>query len=119
MAQEQTLSIDQATLRSFHPKAARLNLDGDEIEGPRMVLTFEVEVDRVAAAMNRLTRVFRKRNLITLSLDFPEQLQLEDARRSAESNGHDAGFDGKGTTLTAVEPIGARSKKKKGAETPA
>lgn len=110
MAQEQTLTIDQATLRSFHPKAARLNLDGDEIEGPRMVLTFEVEVDRVAGAMNRLTRVFRKRNLITLALDFPEQLQLEYARKStASDNGHDKDA-GK---LSGVTPIGGTKKRDK------
>jgi hypothetical protein len=73
---ESRILIDEVTLRSFHPKAARVNLDNIEIEAPRMILTFEVEVDRVAGEMNRLTRIFRKRNAVKLSLDFVEQLEL-------------------------------------------
>lgn len=112
MAQEQAITIDQATLRSFHPKAARLNLDGDEIEGPKMILTFEVDVDRVDMSMTRLTRVFRKRKFITLGLNFPEQLELEDARKStASNNGHQ---DVAGGELTEITPIGEGKRSKKG-----
>lgn len=75
-APEGAICIDEMTLRSFHPKAARLNLDGIELEGPRMILTFEVEVDRVLTEMNRLTRIFRKRNAVRLRLDFVEQMEL-------------------------------------------
>ena len=109
MAREETgVLIDEATLRTFHPKQARLNLDGVEMEAPKMVLSFEVDVDRVSSHMNTLTKLFRKRGAVRLSLDFIEQLELP--RKSAESNGHaqDTG------ALSGVVPIGGGTKTQKG-----
>lgn len=110
MAREETgVLIDEATLRTFHPKAARLNLDGVEIESPKMILSFEVDVDRVSSHMNTLTKLFRKRGAVRLSLDFIEQLELP--RKDAESNGHHKDADM--AKLTKVEPIGGAKKRDK------
>jgi len=109
MAKEATgVLIDEATLRTFHPKAARLSLDGVEIESPKLILSFECDVDRVSMHMNTLTRLFRKRGAVRLSLDFIEQLELP--RKTAESNGHDT--DGDTGALQTVTPIGEGKKHK-------
>lgn len=124
MTKDDGILIDEATIRTIALKRARSEGETE----PRVTLVFEAPLDRVQIVMSRLSRAYHRDVPVTLRLDFPEQLQLDDARKNtASDNGHekDAG------KLSGVTPIGERAseramretegdrKKKKGAETPA
>ena len=62
---ESSIVLEGCEIKTFSPRAPRTNLDGDELESPKMVITFVVDLDRVVNHMNRIARVFRKSRAIT------------------------------------------------------
>lgn len=104
MTKDDGILIDEATIRTIALKRAKSEGETE----PRVTLVFEAPLDRVQIVMSRLSRAYHRDVPVTLRLDFPEQLQLEDARKSADSNGHDKDA-GK---LSGVEPIGGAKKKR-------
>lgn len=105
MTRDEGLLIDEATIRTIAIR--RTKVEGET--EPRVALVFDVALDRVQVVLARLARAYRSNALVTLRLDFAEQMELSDARKTSESNGHSADTDT--TKLTTVTPIGGRSKK--------
>lgn len=113
------VSITAAKIQKIAHVPLKKDQDGHVVGDTEVDITLRVPHSLYVSNTVRLNNAWARQADVSGTLDFIEQTQLfEDSRKSADSNGHSAGFDGKGTTLTAVEPIGARSKKK-GAETPA
>lgn len=76
----------QAEIKTFQPRPAKFNGDGDEIEPPKLAITFLVPMDAIGSHITRIAWMFRHGVQPELTISGPEQLTHGLARR----NGHDA-----------------------------
>jgi hypothetical protein len=109
MTQEGAITLEDVTLKTFAPQAARTNLEGEEMEAPKMRLTFVVDLDRISGYMTRIAKAYRKNRAITLSIEFGAE-QLELAAR-ADENGH--GDEADKAVGQKTIPFEAKHRKKK------
>lgn len=112
------VDIDGAKIQKIAHVALKIDKDGFvKNEMAEVDITLRISHAQFMSNAVRLGKAWALRADVSGRIDFTEQLGLglgESVRKDADSNGHerDAG------KLSAVTPIGERSKKK-GAETPA
>lgn len=112
------LNLEQAVFAGMRLKKPTKTLDGEEHEPAKVVLSFEVPVQRLHMHLNSLARLYALLDgkLDRLGLAFTDQPSLWEARRKdvddaaavrdPSSDGHDATGDGK------VTPIGKRPRRR-------
>jgi hypothetical protein len=79
------IEFEGTEIKSWTPKPAKFNADGDEIEPPKMAFTFLVDMDRCGRFMNRITWMYRKGIDVKLSITGVEQLPLRSVKPEAPS----------------------------------
>lgn len=112
------LNLEDATFAGMSLKKPTKTLDGEEHEPAKVVLKFEVPVERIHMHLNSLARLYALLDgkLQRLGLAFADQPSLWEARRKdvddegavreiASNSGHDP------TATSNVTPIGKRQRK--------
>lgn len=70
------IRIEGAEIKTWTPRPAKFNNEGEEIEPPKLAITFLVEMDRVGRFITRIAWMFRHNKAVTLELSGVEQLPI-------------------------------------------
>jgi hypothetical protein len=75
---ESTVKVEEATLVGYRVQGAQRNRDGDELEGPRVLVVLKFPLARVEAHLGTFARLIKRDRVIKfLEMKFVEQLELE------------------------------------------
>lgn len=72
------IELADARIKTWTPRPAKFDKDGNETEAPSVALTFVVPLDLIGPYMTRLAWLFRHDVVSRLTVDAPEQRTFSD-----------------------------------------